>query len=808
MMKNFLPVLNFNNKGLHGITLCFCVFSLACHPPVSSEKVLPPFDSVVKQDAWRVIGFGGGGNTYCPTVSPHNPNFMMISCDMTGSYLTRDGGQSWKGFNIMGPVRSFVYDPSDSNTIYALSAALFKTSDRGRSWNVLYPASTDIEKVASKGDEANETIVTRDRKIKKVMALAVDPSNSNILYAAILEDEEGFFCTSTDRGMHWIKENKIENGIKNIYVLPASPANDRTILVTGRHSVWQKKGGQWKINNGPAGVKYISQYDGGFDSVHNRFILYAISGKSDFNPAGDLSGIYYSENGGQTWENRQEGALQLGIKGNEQPQWRCIGTSAKHPETVYLSYSRLMINKDTASMGVAKSTDYGKTWTFSWKDMLTPKINISAANYTGGWIDERFDPMWGENPFCFGVSPNDPSICYTTDYGRVVKTINGGADWIQCYTKKTEQGTWTTTGIDITTGYGLVADPFDSAHLFLPTTDIGLMESADGGASWKSATKNNGVPEEWVNTTYSLNFDPEVKGKAWATMSVIHDLPRTKMFREHGILGYKGGILLTVDGCKSWLPVSASIGEAAVTDLMMDASSAKNERTLYACVFGKGVYKSDDDGHSWKKKNNGLAGKEPFAWRIIKRPSDGVLFLIVSRRSLDGSIGNSGDGAVYRSDDGAESWKAITLPEGTNGPTSILIDPDRPERILLSAWGRKVNDKFSSDTGGGIFLSEDDGKSWTNMLPADQHIHDLTADNRNKIFYACGFNSSAYRSANGGKNWQRIKGYDFKWGKRVDPDPLDVSKIYISTFGGGVWYGPSEGDPNARENLFSPPFHP
>ena len=55
---------------------------------------------------------------------------------------------------------------------------------------------------------------------------------------------------------------------------------------------------------------------------------------------------------------------------------------------------------------------------------------------------------------------------------------------------------------------------------------------------------------------------------------------------------------------------------------------------------------------------------------------NGELFLVVCRRSDDGSIGNELDGAVYRSADGAESWTRMKLPEGTNGPMSLVIDPE------------------------------------------------------------------------------------------------------------------------------------
>jgi len=109
--------------------------------------------------------------------------------------------------------------------------------------------------------------------------------------------------------------------------------------------------------------------------------------------------------------------------------------------------------------------------------------------------------------------------------------------------------------------------------------------------------------------------------------------------------------------------------------------------------------------------------------------------------------------------------------------------------------------EFSPDRGGGIYLSEDDGVSWRATLTRDQHIYELTVDERNGVFYAAGFNSSAYRSEDNGLNWDRIKGFNFKWAKTVIPDPVTPDKVYIITFGGGVWQGPAKGDKNALEDI-------
>ena len=755
-----------------------------------------------RNDGWGFVGYGGGGAMFYPAVSPHDPDYALVACDMTGSFVTTNGGASWRMFNLRGPVDYFVYDPLDSNAIYAKSIGLFKSTDRGNSWALFYPQPSEVVGVVSIGDHASEVIVTKDNTRRDVQAFTVDPENSQKLFAAISIDRALGFYVSKNGGKDWVKEKDLDTEVQNIFVVPSSPADDRTIYFAGKTGVIRKEKGAWKQGPVPAKVKQLTQYAGGFDKENNRFILYAISGESYFNPDGDASGIYFSEDGGASWENRQQGLLDFQMNGAGYPEWRSIATSTMNPEVVYISYNNLKTHKDTTCLGVARSDDFGKTWTLSWKDQLTPKGNIVSSNYESGWINPRFGPTWGENPFSLGVSPVDANVCYGTDFGRTTKTEDGGVAWKQVYTKKSNSGDgWISRGLEVTTSYAIVFDPFDTSHVFIANTDVGLMESNDGGKSWRSATQNNGIPRAWLNSTYWLAFDPKVKGKAWAAMSGTHDLPRPKMFRRNGTSGYKGGIVMTDDGGKTWTPTSADVGEGAMTHIMIDEKSDPDSRTLYACAFGKGVYKSVDGGKTWQQKNTGIQGKEPFVWRITRRASDDALFLVVCRRSEDGSIGTDGDGALYRSDDGAEHWKKLILPDGTNGPMSLAIDSKNPRQLLLSAWGKKSDGKFSPDTGGGIFLSHDDGKTWKNVIESDQHIHDITVDARTSTYYACGFNGSAYRSEDAGESWQRIKGYNFKWGKRVDPDPRDPGKIFIITFGGGVWYGPAKGDPSAMEDV-------
>jgi photosystem II stability/assembly factor-like uncharacterized protein len=230
--------------------------------------------------------------------------------------------------------------------------------------------------------------------------------------------------------------------------------------------------------------------------------------------------------------------------------------------------------------------------------------------------------------------------------------------------------------------------------------------------------------------------------------------------------------------------------ETAPTHILLDPSSPVGKRVLWVAAMGRGVYKSTDDGVNWTLKNNCIVQTNPLAWRLA-RSSDGTLYVVIARRSDDGSIGTAGDGAVYKSIDGAESWTPVNLPAGTNGPNGVAIDSQDPRRLYLAAWGRAVG---MEGVAGGIYLSTDGGSTWKSVLDRDQHVYDVTIEPSNaNTLYASGFQSSAWISKDHGEHWTRIPGYNFKWGHRVSPDMVDPSMIYISTFGGSVWHGPSAG---------------
>src|SRR5689334_20340276 len=89
-----------------------------------------------RNDAWGFTGYGGGGAMFFPAVSPFNTNHALVACDMTGSFITANGGETWRMFTLRGPVHCRVYEPLDSRGMYANSIGLLQGADQGRTWSL------------------------------------------------------------------------------------------------------------------------------------------------------------------------------------------------------------------------------------------------------------------------------------------------------------------------------------------------------------------------------------------------------------------------------------------------------------------------------------------------------------------------------------------------------------------------------------------------------------------------------------------------------------------------------------------------
>ena len=743
--------------------------------------------------SWRVIGPGGGGGVFRPTINPADASHLFVCCDMTGAYVTYNGGTTWRMFNLQTGITDFAFAEGEPDTAYAstngsrhsedrgtLNSGLFRSEDRGRRWRLIYP---EPEKVKSDG--------WLDGTVSKIR---IDPANSNNIYIGVsplrvfMGRDRGRtgasarLMVSTDRGKSWRLLARLPG--RSVHaILPGSwwgRANEVIVFTErGGVRVSRESGEKSKVS---LPVKSISGADGG--SGTDGSILYVLSGMRQ-SATRVVGGVYRSRDSGESWEQVNPDLSQGKSYRGQLPRFRSIGVCRFKPEVIYLSCGSYQ-----GQYGTLKSDTAGDSWNWVYQ---AKGSEVISNNLQGSWLTRDHGPGWGGSPISLGVAPTNPDICYSSDNGSAHRTVDGGKNWVQVYSNNNADGSVSTRGLDVTTCYGVHFDPFDKKHFFITYTDIGLFHTLDGGQSWYHSIK--GVPSGWVNTCYWLTFDPAVKGRMWSVWANAHDLPRTKMFSRRGFGNNVGGVAVSNDGGKSWRPSTNGMPENTIcTHILLDPDSPKDSRTLYACVFDKGVFKSSDGGGSWQEANKGL-GVNKFAWQMRRVPS-GRLYLIVSR----GQVNNKTiDGALYKSDDRAESWQRVRLAKGVNAPADLLIDPVDSNVMYLSCWPRTTQGR---DSKGGLYRTDDGGKTWKQVFDEKIRVSSAGMDARQRdTIYINTFHNAAFRSDNRGDDWYRLEGYNFKWGQRAIPDPHHPGMLYLTTYGGSVFYGPAGGVPGAFEDI-------
>jgi len=763
---------------------------------------------------WILIGPGGGGSTFIPTFSYADADRFIIRCDMTGAYLTKDGGDSFTQINNPNGSYSFAFDPMDPEVIYIGSNALNRSSDGGRTWERIFPAEEEIIEEISRGDHASFSILTKEGSLysdvgiyKTVRNVKVDPDDSDQLYFSI----NNYFFHSSDGGVSWGRVN-CEQRIEFIYT-NTSDLKEKVVAFSsnGLYEI-DKNLWDYTFTAFPEQMKSAFSFTGGEIKGESNALFYALHNDESLRVDGGVAPttLWISRDAGNSWKQCQNSVL-TNVE-NESPTYSKLEASENDASNVYVVTSSYVEEKPDGTLGhwygALKSSDAGNSWKWVWKGgggsgQYAVKDGKDAPNLKDAWVQKTFG---GEyiRLLDVGVAPNNGDVAVVTDWYRSMKTMDGGKMWTGVYSKEQPDGSFASNGHDVTTTYGVHFDPFDKDHIAISYTDIGYHHSYNGGKSWIRST--TGIPPEWHNTCYWLIFDPEIKDKIWSVWSGLHDFPRGKMTRNPAWTKYgKGGVALSTDGGQTWTPLTDGIGfDTPTASIVLDENSPAGNRTLYVAAYGKGVFRSIDDGKTWELHNQGIEGSNA-AFELTLLP-DGTLFLITSPtpQHQNGEMGRAVHmGAVYKSTDKATTWRRLNLVEKVGFPNGLDYDPQNPDRLYLGSWaditlsdligGRMAEESGGNeifDLNGGIIMSEDGGETWIQIFDRDQYVYDVTVDpDHPGRIYCNTFCQGAYRSDDYGKTWKKLKDYDFHWGHRVIIDQNDPDKVYLTTFGSSVWHG-------------------
>ena len=205
--------------------------------------------SASRAQDFKVVGPGGGGAMFHATISPHDPNEVLVACDMTGSYISHDGGKSWRMFNLRGPVRFFAFDPVDPHTMYAGTQALWRSTRRWRdpgSWSG--PAQRRSAPYIWLPTTPTRRLFPTPNPMGKIVAFAIDPANSRTLFASAVKDGKAGVFLSKDFGVTWEKLHDLQNPPQKMWIDPNSDKTNRDIYVAGKDGVTVRSHGQWQCS--------------------------------------------------------------------------------------------------------------------------------------------------------------------------------------------------------------------------------------------------------------------------------------------------------------------------------------------------------------------------------------------------------------------------------------------------------------------------------------------------------------------------------------------------------------------------------
>ena len=277
--------------------------------------------------------------------------------------------------------------------------------------------------------------------------------------------------------------------------------------------------------------------------------------------------------------------------------------------------------------------------------------------------------------------------------GAILKSLDRGRHWKQVLS---DTGG---TVKDSESGERLAVDPHNGLHVLYASRSKGLLESDDGGETWRQDAHLPAVP---VNDRANARD----QGLLFAQFDASSGLAAE---RRHGRVAYVGagatGVFATRDGGASW---------------QLMAGSPKNPRR--ACIAAGVLFVSHAEGLARYSAAEG--------WKDIT-PQPGKYYALAvapdnPRHLITALNQNRKDGPLFRSLDGGGSWKPLKCrfkntvpwwnPEQTNLRLacifSLSLDSFHPHRAWATDWY-------------GIYRTDDitaDVVEWTNCEAGHEEV--------------------------------------------------------------------------------------
>jgi len=268
-------------------------------------------------------------------------------------------------------------------------------------------------------------------------------------------------------------------------------------------------------------------------------------------------------------------------------------------------------------------------------------------------------------------------------------------------------------------------DPKEPTLKFPADTGLALKQI------WQIAPGRADEPEVlYCGVNPSSLFESRDRGESWSLVRSLHDHPHREKWTPgnggmclHTILPHPrdkrkmlvamstGGVYRTTDGARSWQASNKGIRAEFLPDKHPEFGQCvhkvvhnADQPERYFLQNHWGLYRSDDDGVSWKDVANGVPSD--FGFAMAAHPHDPDSVYIVPLESDDFRCTPEARLRVYRTRDAGKSWKPLTRG---------LPQKDAWETVLRDSLATDAADPagvYFGTRSGKLFASRDEGSSW------------------------------------------------------------------------------------------------
>jgi len=659
---------------------------------------------------WRMVGPFRGGRTRAVAAIPGSPETILVGAVNGGVWKTDNDGRTWVPIFDAEPTQSIgaiAVAPSDPSVVYvatgeglhrpdlSIGDGIYRSADGGRTWAHL--GLEDAEQIPE---------------------LAVDPKDSNRLFAAVLghpygpSAERGIY-RSIDGGRSWDNVLRIDSNTGGSSV-KLDPDDPNVVYA----AMWNVRSGPWEDNNvfeGTAGGLYkstdggahwqalktglpdnLSQIDIAVAPSRSRRLYAAVATTvpGDYSFATGL-GVYRSDDAGESWVRITDDprpALRIG--GGDLP---VLTVDPSNADVVY-----------SASIVAMRSSDGGVHWS-------------TLRGSPGG---DDYQNLW--------VSPKDPRrIALVGDQGALV-TVDGGATWSSWYNQPTAQ--LYHIGITPTFPYRICSGQQESGSVCISS------RGNDGEITFRDWHPVGVIEYGYVAPD---PLDPDI----------IYGAGRNVVTKTH----------LSTGQVQNVTPLPLKTPEARFDRTQPIFFSPQDAHRLYYAA--NRLYESADGGSSWRTISPDLARENPGVppsvgdQHLAKAEGQrGVIYAVSPSPLKEGWIwAGTDDGLIWRTRNDGQDWQNVS-PSGLvpwSKVTQLEASHFDSETAFASVSRFRVDDLKPY-----IYRTRDGGQSWqliTAGLPADAPVNTVREDPQRRGLLFTGTENAVWVSFDDGDHWTSLQ---------------------------------------------------